>query len=613
MIKSIPEFLKQSKQSQDYFCNNGLYIITDKSQLIPLKLNKIQKKLDDIANEEKAKKGYIRVIVLKARRHGLSTYIASRGFAHILLTQYTTSAIIAHENMATNRIFRMIKAFYDFLPFPKGYDEKGNEIDQRPKLKRSNRKELEFEDIHSYMEVFTAGEKHSARSGGYTFVHGSEVAFYPSPEQLINIVQGVKQEPGTEIWYESTANGHGGFFHSKWMSASNYSSIEQMEKSYEIMQSQEDYRAVFFAWFDHEDYKLNFRSQRQRENFIESVENHKYVEKYGEELEEKNLYGLSWEQLNWRRYYIDNNCQGHPTLQPLDYFKQEMPANPIEAFISTGGCVFKTLILLHNQKLSTHPIARGAFRWKNIEQKEIDWYDDPGGEIKIWQLPDTEPLENRYAGGCDPSGGVLESDFTACSVMDRLNNTNKVVATWHGYADSDKMAEQLYMLALFYNKDISWCIEKNAYGDPIITQLLKKWNYNKLYLFRKLDRRKEKLTPDVIGFKTTKASKPILIQTLNAWIRDGVLIDYDEDFWKECLTFVYGKRLLNSTYYEMSALNKGKQGSADRNYDDRVFARALMIEMHRVMSPVKHSFANLPKWMKEERIKAQQPKSWQTS
>ena len=44
---------------------------------------------------------------------------------------------------------------------------------------------------------------------------------------------------------------------------------------------------------------------------------------YGNEIAIKSLYHLDNEQMQWRRWCIENNCNGE-----IDIFKQEYPSNP---------------------------------------------------------------------------------------------------------------------------------------------------------------------------------------------------------------------------------------------------------------------------------------------
>ncbi len=73
-----------------------------------------------------------------------------------------------------------------------------------------------------------------------------------------------------------------------------------------------------------------------------------------------------------------------------------------------------------------------------------------------------------------------------------------------------------------------------------------------------------------LGFVTTSKSKPIVIDRLNEWIREGLFVDRERQFWSECLTFV------RDSQGRMAAQGKLADAST-KTYDDRVMASALMI------------------------------------
>ncbi len=68
----------------EYFAANCLKIRTKSGTLEPLIFNAAQRKLNEISNEQLKRKGRIRLIVLKARQTGISTFIAAKMFHTII-------------------------------------------------------------------------------------------------------------------------------------------------------------------------------------------------------------------------------------------------------------------------------------------------------------------------------------------------------------------------------------------------------------------------------------------------------------------------------------------------------------------------------------------------
>jgi hypothetical protein len=64
---------------------------------------------------QKAKTGRVRVIVLKARQLGVSTYVAA-GFSHKTISNAgLRTIIIGHEKRASTNLFQLVKRFHEHM------------------------------------------------------------------------------------------------------------------------------------------------------------------------------------------------------------------------------------------------------------------------------------------------------------------------------------------------------------------------------------------------------------------------------------------------------------------------------------------------------------------
>lgn len=262
---------------------------------VPFELNKPQIYAHQRLEEQKAKTGKVRALFLKGRQQGMSTYIGGRFYHRVTHNKGLRCFILTHEQEATNNLFGMVERYHDNCPDL-----------VRPHTGASNAKELYFDLLDSGYAVGTAGSKAVGRSQTVQLFHGSEVAFWPNaPAHFAGVVQAVPDLPGTEIILESTANGVGGEFHERWQQAE--SGIG-------------DYIAIFVPWFWSEEY-----SRPVPEGFDLAPEEQDY----------KTAYGLSLEQMAWRRAKIAE------LKDPL-LFKQEYPATAAEAFQTTGHDSFIT-------------------------------------------------------------------------------------------------------------------------------------------------------------------------------------------------------------------------------------------------------------------------------
>jgi hypothetical protein len=279
------------KNDFPHFAYKCLKIRSKSGLVIPLALNKPQLHFHDKIEEQKKRTGKVRVISLKGRQEGISTYIGGRYYHVVSHRNGYRAFILTHQQDATDNLFEMVKRYYNYCPGV-----------VKPIIGANSAKELNFISPESGYKVGTAGSKGIGRSSTIQLFHGSEVAFWENAaEHMDGIMQAIPNESGTEVILESTANGKGNTFYYLWK--------EAVEGSNDLM-------PVFLPWYWMPEYRLQLTP-----DFVMTDEEHEY----------KRLYELDNEQINWRRMKINSSQK-----KELG-FKQEYPANPEEAFIVTGG------------------------------------------------------------------------------------------------------------------------------------------------------------------------------------------------------------------------------------------------------------------------------------
>ena len=285
---------RRFKHDFEYYALNCLKIRPKDGAIRKLVLNKAQRYIHKKVQEQKDATGKIRAIILKGRQQGCSTYIEGRFYWRVTHQKGVRCFILTHHNEATSNLFDMASTYHEYcLP------------QMRPDVDASNAKELLFGELGSGYKIGTAGNKAVGRSSTIQLLHGSEVAYWPNAaEHAKGILQAVPGSPNTEIFLESTANGVGNYFYQQWMIA---------EKG------ESDFIPIFIPWFWQDEYR------RQIDGEFTPTE-------YEDEL--ISLYGLSFEQLNFRRYKIAELSAGG--LNGESSFKQEYPCTAHEAFINSG-------------------------------------------------------------------------------------------------------------------------------------------------------------------------------------------------------------------------------------------------------------------------------------
>lgn len=502
-------------------------IVNKDGDIVAFTLNPIQKDIEKKIKELEAAGIPARIIILKSRQVGGSTYIQGKFICRIIKNKNRIALVVAHRDDSTNAIFEKAKFMNNNLP-----------ANVKPLQQASNARELIFdrpphykgklEGLNSRIKVQTAGSEGIGRSDTHYYVHLSEFAFYSGnpKKSLTGILKSVPKKVGTIVVIESTANGMNDF-------------KDLWDKAEE---GKGQWVPMFFAWFDSPEYQMDV-NETERNEIIQGMEESKGHNKDCDCLQcylrnIKELYNLTIEQIAWYIWSLENDCNGDRNLM-----KQECPTFPTEAFLSTGRPVFnneKALMRIEQLKkqYKIKPPKRGSFifEWNNPETKDkikdssIRFVNGYGDFITIYE----EPIAGHpYVIGGDTKGEG--SDYFAGTVID--NSSGKRVATLHGDMGPDTYAHLVYCLGRHYNNALI-SIEINFDIFPVIE--LERLHYPKQYRREILDDISTKKQYKN-GWKTDGNTRPYIISLEVSLIRDNPELFTHIDMLRECVTFVKDK------------------------------------------------------------------------
>lgn len=494
------------------YIENYLKIVNKEGKLVPLKFNYAQQILYDTIKKLRAENKLIRIIILKARQLGLSTVTGGIFNSNTLLNFNVKTGIITHKSDATSNLFNMYKIMYQNLP-----------EQLKPELLNDNQNTLVFNNekgtgLNSSIKCMTAGSAGVGRSTTYQQLHMSEYAFWPGNKKdtYLGLVQTVPATPDSMIIIESTPNGYDDF-KDKWDDA---------------VAGKSDFVPLFFPWYINPEYKMTYSGFELTED----------------ELEIKELYNLSNEQITWRRWCIKNNCSND-----LDQFKQEYPSCPEEAFLSTGKCVFPKEIVVNRLQRVHDPIKTGYFKYE-YNGKTITLFEFVESKAKPY-IRIYEDVKNNYPyvlGG--DTAGIGTDSFAG----DVINNvTGNQSATLEIELDETEYVMQMFCLGKYYNEALL-CIETNYSTYPV--KKLWEMDYTNQYL-RQVDEGLNIKIQDKLGFNTNKATRPVIIAELVVFFKECIDLINDRTTLREALTFI--KR------------SDGKQAADDGYHDDRIMSLAI--------------------------------------
>jgi len=204
---------------------------------------------------------------------------------------------------------------------------------------------------------------------------------------------------------------------------------------------------------------------------------------------------------------------------------QEYPRTPEEAFIKSGNPVFDIDRLMECEVVEPD---RGYLHV--ISRKNPEYRETPDGEFAIWEYPHPE---GTYVIGADVAEGLGHGDYSSAHIIEA--RSMQVVAHWHGHIEPDLFGDALAEVGWWYN-DALLGVENNNHGLTTI-KALQRYGYKNLYRQRRLQQRNPEAT-EIMGWRTTTASKPLAIDELAGSIRDEDIFIFDERTIAELKTYV---------------------------------------------------------------------------
>lgn len=520
--KGAAEKIKKMMRDPIAYMRAFIYIRTKDKSLKKLEVNEPQKKLYEVIRQKEEAGQPVRIVILKARQMGFSTFTEALFFVRSVTRRNVHTLIVAHRNDATRNLLRMNNLFFNKLPEiikPMRAASNASEIifanpSRDPETKAGN------PGLESYIRCMTAGDG-IGRSDTTDNLHASELAFWKGdPEEImLGLMQAVPNLKGTCVIVESTANGYN-YFQRFWKDAES---------------GENGFTPVFFAWFELSEYQMDVEPGTV------------WTE---EEKEIQETYHLTERQMAWRRWCIRTNCGGN-----VDKFRQEYPSNPDEAFLLSGRPFFDNALLFRLLNRLKKPLDTGIFTYEydGIQITKIQWSHRDDGPIAIYEWPG----EHHCTLGGDTAGEG--SDFFTAQVID--NRSKKKLARYR-FPDSEELyARQMYCLGLFYNNAMI-AIECNFTTYP--QRELERLGYTNFYVREKMDTYTGKPV-QAFGFRTDARTRPVILALLHSQMAETgePETELDAETIREMLVFCYDENR--------------KPQAAEGEHDDLVMAQAIAL------------------------------------
>lgn len=201
-----------------------------------------------------------------------------------------------------------------------------------------------------------------------------------------------------------------------------------------------------------------------------------------------------------------------------------------------------------------------------------------GGLWHVWKAPVKEKMDeetgktsprHRYILGVDTSAGT-GGDYSSVQVLDV--DDMEQVAEYRGQIDPDLLAEECLRVAAVYNGALIAPEVTGGWGNTVVQELARRLLPNfrngsckpRLFTRRKLDRLSQRWT-DVLGWDTKADTRPLMLDTLERYLRQRALKLHGQRTLVELGTFVLD--------------DNGKAQAQPGCHDDMVISLAIAVTL----------------------------------
>lgn len=230
---------------------------------------------------------------------------------------------------------------------------------------------------------------------------------------------------------------------------------------------------------------------------------------------------------------------------PEEFRESVIKSNGIQFFAQNYSCDFigSSSTLIPGEILGKYKTKEPEFRYQ------------PGLNV----FEEVQP-GHKYIMGVDPAKDGL--DYFAVQVLDITNLNFRQVAAAKLQTDYLSMPEILVEWAQRFNNALLVIENNEGAGQSIADTIFRDYEYENMYFDLKKEKDKDKSRKKYPGFRTTKVTRDLLLQTMKVLAQEDKLLVQD----KETINELWDFKLIN-----------GKYQADDGKHDDTVMALALCL------------------------------------
>lgn len=460
---------------------------------VPFRLNPSQARMMEDCKKHVASGHRLFVISLKGRRLGVSTMVRNMMQAHLIEKSYSEGLILGQQATTAKALYEEAHKVAKQLPIkPSGW--------------KYTQKEINFWNVPSKLSWQTAGNVKGTRGLGFTFLHGTEAAYYDNPDIFPAVFSTLSDDPENMGFIESTPNGMEGPGEAYW---------KLWEAS---VAGDTEYLASFLAWHEDPGYvrdpaKAKDAPRDEYERFLM-----------------KDL-KLGKDRVAFFREVLQSKCGGK-----LDRWRREYPGTAEEAFETSGDPVFN-----FDQTTAAEKWSEGT-KFEQIEldvnesQHQARAREKKDGRFVVFERP--EASSHYFAGvmighGERAEGSPPEDDTLAMVVWN--GETGVLAGRFHILLREEHATEAVYAFGCYFNRAMIACEDGNGgFGTRIFQELRDRRRYPNQYRWKS---RNDKIDPlqstQSLGFTITDNTRKQILHALKTSMLRRECIPNDPAFTEQ--------------------------------------------------------------------------------
>lgn len=475
----VDDELERCITDRRYFMEN-YYVIRDEAgrlrTLYPFFSH--QEILWDTVQEELSTKGSCRLIVLKPRQAGSTTWNAALITHATMTVPNTFSLLMAQDGEVSGEIYQRVTDAIHNMPWwlvpEMASKQQGNRIIFQ---RDDEQKRLTDPGLGSTLMISNATRTSGVAIGRTVRnILASEMSRWPDASVWTADIEPSLNAPDMLGIIESTAFGREGLYYNMWNGAVEGDSLWRalFIPVYKV-------KKYFLPVYTSDKFRLTGDERSLRDNVLR---------------DEKFKIPLGF--FKWRRLKVKETIKATGSDET---HAESYPLTPEEAFINSGACAFpkpelKRMLRVH----CIDPVAIGEIEYRGADvAPELHVHPPTKDELKksptnhnrlwIWEYPvPADGMTEYYLSG-DVGGGEEGNDFSDLTVY-RIgygNVPHTQVAEWHGHMNPARLAHVVAALGLLYNT-CEVAIEYAKEGITTCNELQHTLDYPNIYIWKQLDK-----------------------------------------------------------------------------------------------------------------------------